>query len=461
LIAYAGKSGYNGYMSDTLRRDAEFLSPALGRAFDLIAVKGEGSFLYGEDGAKYLDLTSGIAVNQLGHAHPEVVQAIAEQAAKCIHTSCVVHYPANIDLAEKLSQITPGKISSTFFSNSGAEAIDGAMKLIKLLQPGRNNVIVHKGAFHGRTLGATSLTTSKSSYRRYYEPLLNGVYAVDFPNIYASGTKKSREFLLEHIEDIFIRQFDTLVHPETVSAIIIEPVQGEGGYIPAPGLSGTKSYLKFLREFCDKHGILLVFDEVQCGMGRTGKWFASEHYGVEPDIIVMAKGLSGGLPLGAFSTRKELMHKMPPGSHGSTFGGNPISCRAALKLIEILERDNVMENVSKRSEQIFKFFETKFPGSDTRVAVEEASAKTNEPKSGHGFSAYHNAKVQVRGLGLMVALVFPDSDTATKIKKHAYENNILILGCGTYGNIIRLAPDLIISEENLAHGLEKIAEAII
>lgn len=447
-------------MSDTLKRDAEYLSPALGRAFDLVAVKGEGSYLYGEDGSKYLDLTSGIAVNQVGHAHPEVVQAIAEQAAKCIHTSCVVHYPANIDLAEKLASLMPGKLASTFFSNSGAEAVDGAMKLIKLLQPGRNNVIVHKGAFHGRTLGATSLTTSKSAYRKFYDPLLNGVYAVDFPNVYASGTEKAREFLVEHIEDIFLRSFDTMVHPDSVSAIIIETVQGEGGYIPAPGLTGGKNYLKFLREFCDKHGILLVFDEVQCGMGRTGKWFASEHYGVEPDILIMAKGLSGGVPLGAFATSKERMSKMPPGSHGSTFGGNPIACRAALKLIEILERDNVMDNVNARSEQIFKFFEAKFPGSDTRKPVAEGSEKTNEAKSGRTFSSYHNPKVQVRGLGLMIALVFPDADAVAKVKAHAYKNNVLTLGCGTYGNIIRLAPDLLISEADLQKGLDVIAEAI-
>lgn len=447
-------------MSETLKRDAKYLSPALGRAFDLVAVSGEGSYLYGEDGSKYLDLTSGIAVNQVGHAHPEVVQAIAEQAAKCIHTSCVVHYPANIDLAEKLASIMPGKIESTFFSNSGAEAVDGSIKLIKLLQAGRNNIIVHKGAFHGRTLGATSLTTSKASYRKFYDPLLTGIYSMDFPNLYSAGSEKSRTFLVEHIEDIFNRSFDTLVHPESVSAIIIEPIQGEGGYIPAPGLNGTKNYLKFLREFCDKHGILLVFDEVQCGMGRTGKWFAANHYGVEPDILLMAKGLSGGVPLGAFSTRKELMDKMPPGSHGSTFGGNPIACRASLKLIEIIERDNVMDNVLARSEQIFNFFEDKFPGSDTRKAVSEDSKKTNEAKSGRGFSSYHNPKVQVRGLGLMVALVFPDNDCVTKVKAHCYKKNVLVLGCGTYGNIIRLAPDLTISEKDLQKGIDIIAEAI-
>ncbi len=451
---------YNNSMTNSLERDAKYLSPALARAHNIVVVKGEGSYLFDEVGDKYLDLTSGIAVNQLGHAHPEVVQAIAEQAAKCIHTSCVVHYPANIDLAEKLASIMPGNISSTFFSNSGAEAIDGAMKLIKLTQPGRNNVFVHKGSFHGRTLGATALTTSKSGYRRFYEPLIPGVHAMDFPNIYTQGTKKSRDFLLKHLKDIFNNYTDTIAHPETISAILIEPVLGEGGYIPAPGIHGGENYLQYLREYCDEHGILLVFDEVQSGFGRTGKMFASEYYGVVPDIQVMAKGLSGGVPLGAFSASFELMNKMPPASHGSTWGGNPIACRASLKLLEIMERDNVLANVNARSEQVFKFFEKHFPASDTRNTVDENAQKTNEPKRGHTFSAYHNPKVQLRGLGLMIAIVLPDNASALKVKEHCFKNKILTLGCGTNGNIIRLAPDLTITEANLQIGLDAIAEAI-
>jgi 4-aminobutyrate aminotransferase len=430
-------------MSEILRRDAEYLSPALGRAFDLVAVRGEGSYLYGDDGKEYLDLTAGIAVNQLGHAHPEIVQAISEQAAKYIHTSCVVHYPANIDLAEKLAKIMPGEINNTFFCNSGAEGIDGSIKLARKLRPGRANLVVFKGGFHGRTLAGTSLTSSKASYRRYYEPLLSGVHYLDFPNVYDGKTEKDRKFVVEHSISCMKKYFDRVVHPETVAAMIVEPVQGEGGYIPAAGLHGGENFLKYLRGFCDEHGIILVFDEVQSGMGRTGKWFASQWYDVVPDIQVMAKGLSGGVPLGAFASTKEMMYEMAPGSHGSTFGGNPIACRAALKLIEIIERDKVMDNVIARSEQIFKFFEDKYPKSDTRKATGE-----------------HNDKIKVRGLGLMVGLVFPDAKTVDKIKKHAYEKNVLLLGCGTYGNIIRLAPDLIITEKNLAKGLEVIAEAI-
>ncbi|MDD9897600.1 MAG: aminotransferase class III-fold pyridoxal phosphate-dependent enzyme [Candidatus Melainabacteria bacterium] len=430
-------------MSDTLKRDAEYLSPALGRAFDLVAVKAEGSFIYGEDGKKYLDMTSGIAVNQVGHAHPEVVQAIADQAASCIHTSCVVHYPANIDLAEKIAQIAPGDLSNTFFCNSGAEAVDGSIKFAKRLKPGRNNFIAFKGAFHGRSLGATAFTSSKSAYRKFYDPLLTGIHHLGFPNVYNVSSQEARDKLVDHYQKVFLNYFDTAVHPETVAAVIVEPMQGEGGYIPAPGLDGTKNWLQFLRDFCDKHEILLIFDEVQSGVARTGKWFASDHYGVVPDIQLMAKGLSGGMPLGGFCSRKELMYEMPPGSHGSTFGGNPVSCRAALKLLEIIERDNVMDNVNARSEQVFSFFESKFPGADTRKPADE-----------------HNKKIKVRGLGLMLALVFEDAETVNKVKAHAYDKGVLLLGCGTYGNIIRLAPDLTVTEENLQRALDVIAEAI-
>ncbi len=443
-----------------LEREAKYLSPALARSFDIVAVRGEGSYLFDTEGKKYLDLTSGIAVNQVGHAHPEVVQAIAEQAAKCIHTSCVVHYPANVDLAEKLASIMPGDLSCTFFSNSGAEAVDGAIKLAKLAKPGRVNFLVHRTGFHGRTLGATSLTTSKNTYRKFYEPLLPGIHITEFPNVYEIGTQAGRDYVFKHLQEILLRYTDTVLHPETIAGILIEPVLGEGGYLPAPGLDGTKNYLKFLREFCDKHGILLMFDEVQSGMGRTGKWFASEHYGVVPDIQIMAKGLSGGVPLGAFAASHKLMSLMPPASHGTTYGGNPIACRAYLKLIEILEREKVLDKVAARSKQVFDFFSAKFPNSDTRIAVKDGYTKTNEPKSGHGFSAYHNPQVQLRGLGLMIAISLQDGEQVKKVRAYAKEHGVLLLACGPYGNIIRLAPDLLISEKDLQSGLDVIVEAI-
>ncbi|NQY79811.1 MAG: aminotransferase class III-fold pyridoxal phosphate-dependent enzyme [Candidatus Caenarcaniphilales bacterium] len=425
-----------------LQADAEHLSPALNRAFDIVAKKASGSFIYDMDDTAYLDMTSGIAVNQVGHAHPEVAQAVAEQAANCIHTSCVVHYPANIELAEKLASLMPGDISNTFFCNSGAESVDGAIKLIKILQPGRNNFIVHRGSFHGRTLGATSLTTSKAAYRKFYDPLVPGVHVVDFPNSYAAKTASERKAIEESMHENLEKMFATSVAPESVAAILIEPVLGEGGYIPAP--FEYVNYLKHLREVCDKYGILLAFDEVQSGFMRTGKWFASEHYGVVPDIQLMAKGLSGGVPLGAFSSRKELMYKMPPGSHGSTWGGNPIACKASLKLIEIIERDNIQANVHARSEQIFNFFESKYPGSNTMKLTED----------------YKDTPVKVRGFGLMIGLEFKSAEFAQKVKQHALENNVLLLGCGTYGTVIRLAPDLTISEENTQRALDVIYEGV-
>lgn len=427
--------------SNYLERDKKHISPALARAYDLVAMRASGSYIYDENDEAYLDFTSGIAVNQIGHAHPEVAQAIAEQAAKCIHTSCVVHYPANIELAEKLAKLCPGNLSVSFFSNSGAEAVDGAIKLAKLVKQGRNNIITHKGAFHGRTIGGTSLTTSKSSYRKYYDPLLACVHEIDFPNSYRfSKLEERKKFETEDMEYELKRLFDTAVHPETVSAIFVEPVLGEGGYIPAP--KEFKNYLKFLREICDKYGILLIFDEVQSGIGRTGKWFASEHYDVVPDVMLLAKGLSGGMPLGAFISTPEIMSKMPPGSHGSTFGGNPVSCRAALKLLEIMERDKIIENVNLRSKQIYDFFEEKFPGSNSNL-----------------YSENPNPKIRVRGLGLMIGLEFKNSEAVNQVKNYAYKNKLLLLGCGTYSNVIRLAPDLSISKEDTLKALNIIADA--
>ncbi len=403
-----------------------------------MTARASGSYIYDMDGDAYLDFTSGIAVNQVGHSHPEVVQAIAEQAALCIHTSCVTYYPAVIELGEKLAEILPGNIDTTFFSNSGAEAIDGAIKLAKLAKPGRTNIIVHKGGFHGRTIGGTSLTTSKSVYRKYYEPLLPGVHATEYPNVYAFDTETERlDYELNESKRELRRLLETTVSPDTVAAIFIEPIMGEGGYIAAP-----KSYLKHLRELCDEHGILLIFDEVQSGMARTGRWFACEHTGIVPDIIVMAKGLSGGIPLGAFSASKALMSLMPAGSHGSTFGGNPVSCRAALKLIEIIERDKVMANVDARSKQVFDFFSKYYPGSDSRQLT-----KTSLP-------------VRLRGVGLMIGIEFDSADIVNTVKNYCFKNKLLLLGCGTYGNTIRLAPDLTITEANMAKGLEIIRAAI-
>lgn len=428
-------------MSNYLERDKKHLSPALARAYDIVVTSGKGSWLYDENGKEYLDFTSGIAVNQVGHAHPEVAEAIKEQADKLIHTSCVVHYPKNIELAEKLASLMPGDIDCTFFCNSGAETADGAVKFSKLLKPGRGNFIAFKGSFHGRTVCATSLTSSKSSYRKHYDPLLPGINFVEYPNVYKFHTVDERRHYEETCTEELKRLFATHVHPESVAAIAIEPQLGEGGYIPAP--HEFKNYLKSLREICDKYGILLIIDEVQSGFGRTGKWFCSDHYDVVPDILLMAKGLSGGMPLGGFAAKRELMEKMPPGSHGSTFGGNPVSCAAALKLIEIIERDNILDNVNARSEQIFSYFEKEFPGSDTRKARDGV-----------------NEQVRLRGLGLMLGVELNNDEEAKKIKEYAFSKNVILLGCGTYGNVIRLAPNLNVTEEETQKCIETIAAGI-
>lgn len=429
-------------MSNYLERDRKYLSPALGRAFELVVTEAKGSYLTNEDGTKYLDMTSGIAVNQVGHSHPEVVEAIAEQAAKCIHTSCVVHYPKNIELAEKLASLMPGDLETTFFCNSGAETLDGAVKFVKKLNPGRNNYIAFRGAFHGRTCAATAFTSSKSSYRKFYDPLLVGVNVVEYPNTFAYATEAERKDFEENkMMDELERLFATSVHPESVGAIMIEPQMGEGGYIPAP--MQFKNYLQELRKLCDKHGILLVIDEVQSGFARTGKWFCVDHYGVEPDLLLMAKGLSGGMPLGGIAMSHKRAQEFPPGSHGSTFGGNPVSCAASLKLIEIIERDNVMANVEARSTQIYNYFEDQFPGSNSNKFDKDA-----------------NKQLRVRGLGLMIGLEMESAEVAEKVKNYCFEKQILVLGCGTYANVIRLAPDLTISEEDTQKAIEAIAAGI-
>ncbi len=429
-------------MSKYLERDRKYLSPALGRAFELVVTEASGSYLTNEDGTKYLDMTSGIAVNQIGHSHPEVVKAIADQAAKCIHTSCVVHYPKNIELAEKLADLMPGNLETSFFCNSGAETVDGAIKFAKKLRPGRNNFIAFRGAFHGRTLGATSFTSSKSSYRKFYDPLLPGVNVIEYPNTFAYDTEAERKDFEENkMMDELERLFATSCHPESVAAIMIEPQMGEGGYIPAP--MQYKNYLQALRELCDKHDILLIIDEVQSGFGRTGKWFCCDHYGVVPDILLMAKGMSGGMPLGAIGMTHKNHQEFPPGSHGTTFGGNPVSCAAALKLIEVMERDNVMANVEARSGQVYDYFEAQFPGSN--------SNKFDKPA---------NKQLRVRGLGLMIGLQMESAEVATKVKEHCFANQILVLGCGTYANVIRLAPDLTVSEADMQKAIDCIAAGI-
>ncbi len=399
--------GPNG--AEMLARDKLYVSPSYTPMYPLFVDVGSGSVIRDVDGNLFLDFTAGIAVTNTGHCHPEVVAAIQDQAAKLLHMSGTdFYYRPQIDLAEKLAKIAPGPSpKKVFFANSGAEAIEGALKLARW-HTERNRVVAFFGAFHGRTYGAMSLSGSKLVHRRGFSPLVPDIHHVEFPRTCPegeAGTDKCR--LVKNIEDTI---FKRTCPPEEVAAIFVEPIQGEGGYHPIP-----QNCLPALRALCDKHGILLVVDEVQSGMGRTGKMFAVEHYGVEPDIICSAKGIASGMPLGAIIAKAEVMD-WPPGSHASTFGGNPVSCQAALASIELLERE-YMANATVRGEQL-------------RAGLRELSQK-------------HAGLTNVRGLGLMTAADLPSGAAREKVIQTAFERGLLLLGCGE--TALRFCPPLCIS----------------
>jgi 4-aminobutyrate aminotransferase len=380
------------------------------------------------NGDAYLDFTTGIAVNNVGHCHPKVVAAVQEQAAELMHTSVVTHHKGYIELAKRLVEISPPSLNSVFLANSGAEAVEGAIKLARYVT-GRPGIINFRGSFHGRTFMTMALTTSKLYYREKYEPFAPSIYTLPYPYVYRSHFRGDPEACVEDC----IRQFDVLfnqfIHPEQVAAIIVEPVQGEGGYIVPP-----QSFLKKLRQVADKHKILLIVDEVQTGFGRTGKMFAVEHCGVEPDIMVMAKGIAGGMPLSAFISRKELTAKWPAGRHGTTFGGNPVSCAAALATIAVLIEEKLPERAAELGAQML-----------------ERLKKFAEGKSHIG---------EVRGLGLMIAVEFndregnPSKEIAEKVAAKCFENKLLVLTCGSHGHVIRLIPPLNISDEEAESGIK-------
>ncbi len=420
-------------LKELLQKDENYLSSALYRVFHIVAEKGEGPYLYTTDGEKYLDLTCGIGVTQLGHCHPEIVQTAKDQVEKLIHISCVTHHTLNIQLAEKLSEILPGDINNTFFCNSGAEAVDGAIKLSRYANPGRPNIVSFRGSFHGRTLGSTALSSSKALHRKHYDPLLTGINFVDYPNCYSCPVFKDPSSCNLECLDLLTRMFKLNLPPESVSAIIIEPIIGEGGYIPSPpnALNKKHSYLKELRKICDQYGILLIADEVQSGIARTGKWFGIDNYDVVPDVITMAKGLGSGFPIGAFASKKKFMSLMPPGSHGSTFGGNPVSCAVGYKTLEIIERDKILDYVSKTGTEIMKHLE-------------------NELKS----------KAKVRGFGFMIGIDLGSKEKVDKVIEECFKEKMLVLSAGADQSAIRLIPPLNIEKSLLKSSTDKIIEII-
>jgi 4-aminobutyrate aminotransferase len=403
---------------ELLDRDTAFVSPSYTRAYPLVVDQGSGAVIRDVDGNLFLDFTAGIAVCTTGHCHPEVVAAIRDQAGKLIHMSGTdFYYAPQIELAERLAALVPGKHpKKVFFSNSGAEAIESAMKLARH-HTRRSRLVAFFGAFHGRTYGAMSLSASKLPHRRGFSPLVPDIHHVPFPRNCGNCGPLSACECAREIEEVLFRR---TAPPDEVAAIFIEPVQGEGGYHVAP-----PEFLRSLRALCDQHGILLVADEVQSGMGRTGKMFAIEHAGVEPDIVCLAKGVASGLPLGAIVAKADVMD-WPPGSHASTFGGNPVACRAALATIDLLERE-YMANADARGRQL-------------REGLLDLTDR-------------HDCLANVRGLGLMTAVDVltdtgePDPKGREAVVQAAFRRGLLLLGCGESG--VRFCPPLCVTAEQV------------
>ncbi|MGD0124901.1 MAG: acetyl ornithine aminotransferase family protein [Terriglobia bacterium] len=412
-----------------LALDQEFVSPSYTRDYPLVAKRGQGATVEDVDGNLFLDFAAGIAVVSTGHCHPDVVRAIQRQAETLIHMSGTdFYYPLLAQLAEKLAEITPGKFPKrVVFGNSGAEAIEAAIKMARY-HTRRERLIAFLGCFHGRTLGALSLTASKAVQRRGFGPLLAGVTHVPYPNPYRCSTGHgASECDCDCTDYIENQLFRTAVPADEVAAIVVEPIQGEGGYIvPPPGFLGR------LREIADRHGILLIFDEVQCGMGRTGKMFACEHSGVVPDILVTAKGIASGLPLGVAVARADVMN-WGPGAHASTFGGNPVACAAAMETIRLLE-EKYVANAARMGDYIL---------------ARLADWPRRHPSVGH-----------VRGRGLMIGIELvksqetrePNPEARDKVIENAFQKGLLILGCGA--STVRLMPPLIIEPEQADTALD-------
>ncbi len=417
--------------------DHRLISPSYTRSYPLVARRGHGVRVEDADGNEFLDFAAGIAAVSTGHCHPEVVEAIRKQAGELLHISGTDFYNQPLtDLAEQLSAVAPMPGPHRFFyGNSGAEAIECAFKLARY-HTGRQHVISFFGAFHGRTMGALALTGSKPQQKRRFAPLVPGVTHVRYPYVYrgcTGGAQDQEAYSMgcaRYIEDVL---FKTILPAEEVAAIFIEPIQGEGGYIVAPD-----NFMRELRAICDRHGILLVVDEVQCGCGRTGKWWAVEHSGVQPDIVCIAKGIASGMPLGICMSRAEIMD-WAPGSHASTFGGNPVSIAAALATMDIINREAMANAASVGAFMLERL---------------------------RGWVRTHPLVGDVRGRGLMIGIEMvkdkatrePAAEFRNRVETLAFERGLMVLGCGQ--TTLRLSPPLVVSKEEATVALDILEDAL-
>jgi 4-aminobutyrate aminotransferase len=420
---------------EDLRKSMGSLTKAVPHLVDSVFVKGQGAYIWDDTGKRYLDFTSGIGVVNTGHCHPKVVAAIHAQADLLLHVhqNTAFHAPM-LRVLEALREVVPPEMDTFFFANSGAEAVESAVKLARQATK-RPNIIVFQRGFHGRTIGTMSLTASKTIFRAGYQPLMPGVFIAPYAYCYRCPQAEANPEKYGFDKDCnwALEELDFILHSQTApgetAAMLVEPVLGEGGYIIPPA-----RFLQGLRKMCDEHGILLIADEIQSGFGRTGRYFAFEHSGIMPDILIMAKGLASGMPLSCIASRSQVMNQAPPGSHGGTYGGNAVACAAAAASIRIYKDENLLENAARLGEKLLarlKKFQEEFPSIG-----------------------------DVRGLGLMAGVEFvkpggkiPDKEKAMAVRNACVRNGLLILTCGTTDNIIRWIPPLIITAEQLEDGL--------
>ena len=417
-------------MTDLQNRYHEIIAPVIEFDYEIEIVEGKGSWVTAADGRKYLDFACGIATTNMGHRPDSVVQAAQAQLNKLWHAGGSFLYEPIVNAAEKIVEIAPDGIDKVLFMNSGAEAVEASVKLARKVS-GRQGIITFRGGFHGRTLGSVTYTTSKAKYRQGYHPLVPSVFVTPFPHPFGWGMtqEEANAYALRELEFKFKHE----VTPGEIAAFLVEPLQGEGGYYPA-----SHDFMHALRAIADEHGILLIVDEVQTGFGRTGHWFTSQVYGVRPDILVMGKAIANGLPLSAVGASAEIFDAWPSGSHGTTFGGNPVSCAASAANVDALRE--VIPGVNRLSGYAF--------------------TRWNEIKE------RHRTVGDVRGLGLMIGIELvtgdntPDTEAFGAIGKYAFEAGMFILNCGPDGNVIRFIPPLNVSQEDLDRGIDILEDAI-
>lgn len=419
-------------MADLLSRHNDLLAPVIAFNTKIHAESADGIWITDTDGNRWADFACGTAVTNLGHRHPAVVEAAKAQMDKLIHSGMIVHFESLVNAAERLREVTPDGIEKFGYANSGAEAVEGAVKMAKYTTK-RQGVVIFRGGFHGRTMGSVAYTTSKAKYRDGYHPVLGSVFVAPFPHPYRWGVD------VETATDMSLHElrmlFKHVVSPGNIAAFLVEPVQGEGGYYPAP-----PRFLEELRALANEHGILLIYDEVQTGFGRTAEWFATDHFDAKPDIMAFGKGIANGFPLSAYGASREIIDAWPAGSHGTTYGGNPVSTAASVAVIDTM--GDLLPQARELSAHAFERF--------TEMA------------------GRHQTIGNIRGLGLMIGVEFvedresrtPDAKAFQHVASHAFDNELIIIECGPDGNILRFIPPLITTMEELDWAIDLVDEGL-